>query len=165
MAGLTDLTVLSLNGNNISDISPVAGLTKLTELNLSWSSISDISPLVANTGLGSGDTVDVRDNPLSHTSIKTHIPTLQSRGVTVEFDDTTHLNVDELYTVRLIYFLPSDRQPKPDIDTQMDTLIKEVQQSYADDMESYGFGGKTFRFETDATGKAVVHRMAGRVQG
>ena len=29
-------------------------------------------------------------------------------------------------------------------------------------MESYGFGGKTFRFEADATGKAVVHRMAGQ---
>ena len=184
VAGLTNLIILSLNGNNISDISPLAGLTKLTTLDLRWSSISDLSPLagltklttldlwennisdlsplVANTGLGSGDFVDVHVNPLSPTSIKTYIPTLQSRGVTVEFYDTTHLNVDELYTVRLIYFLPSDRQPKPDIDTQMDTLIKEVQQAYADDMESYGFGGKTFRFETDATGKAVVHRMAGR---
>ena len=37
-------------------------------------------------GLGSGDTVDVRGNPLSYVSIHTHIPILQSRGVTVEFD-------------------------------------------------------------------------------
>ena len=87
VAGLTDLGWLELERNNISDISPVVGLTNLTGLNLSDNGISDISPLVANTGLGSGDTVDVRGNPLSYQSIRTHIPTLQSRGVTVEFDD------------------------------------------------------------------------------
>ena len=46
--------------------------------------------MAANTGLGSGDTVDVRRNPLSHTSINTHIPILQSRGVTVKFDNQAH---------------------------------------------------------------------------
>ena len=164
LAGLTKLTTLYISGNNISDISTLAGLTKLTYLNLRDNNISDISPLVANTGLGSGDTVDVRGNPLGYLSlpIHTHIPILQSRGVTVEFDDRTHLNVGEPYTVRLIYFLPSDRQSKPDIDTQMDTLIKEVQQSYADDMEHHGFGRKTFAFETDATGKAVMHHVDGQ---
>ena len=164
LAGLTKLTTLIFYNNNISDISILAGLTKLTYLNLRDNNISDISPLVANTGLGSGDTVDVRGNPLGYLSlpIHTHIPILQSRGVTIEFDDRTHLNVGEPYTVRLIYFLPSDRQSKPDIDTQMDTLIKEVQQSYADDMEHHGFGRKTFAFETDATGKAVVHHVEGQ---
>ena len=39
--------------------------------------------MVANTGLGSGDEVDVRENPLSATSLNTHIPTLLGRGVTV----------------------------------------------------------------------------------
>ncbi len=73
-----------------------------------------------------------------------------------------NLNVGEPYTVRLIYFLPSDRQPQPDIDAKMDTLIKDVQQAYADDMEYYGFGRKTFMFETDARGKAVVHHVAGQ---
>ena len=74
LAELTKLTYLGLERNSISDISALAGLTKLTELDLGWNSISDISPLVANTGLGSGDTVNVRDNPLSYASIKTHIP-------------------------------------------------------------------------------------------
>ena len=41
--------------------------------------------MVANTGLGSGDEVDVRNNPLSATSINTHIPALQGRGVDVRF--------------------------------------------------------------------------------
>ena len=45
----------------------------------------------------------LNDNPLSYSSIKTHIPTLQSRGVTVEFDDVTHLNFGEPHMVRLIY--------------------------------------------------------------
>ena len=161
LVGLTNLTHLSLTCSGLSDISVLVGLTNLTEVKLR-TNISDLSPLVANTGLGSGDTVDVRENPLSYKSIKTHIPALQSRGVTVQFEDRTHLAVGEPYTVRLIYLLPSDRQPKPDIDTQMDTLIKEVQRSYADAMESYGFGRKTFRFETDATGKAVVHHVNGQ---
>ena len=109
LAGLTNMEVLYLGGNSISDISPLAGLTYLRELDLGensisdisvlaglthltnlwlWdNSISDISPLVTNTGLGSGDTVYLQYNPLSYQSIHTHIPALQSRGVTVEFDN------------------------------------------------------------------------------
>ena len=89
VAGLTNLIILTLSGNSISDISPVAGLINLIELSLENNSISDISPLVANAGLGSGDTVRLRGNPLSYQSIHTHIPTLQSKGVTVEFDNRT----------------------------------------------------------------------------
>ena len=101
VAGLTKLTELNLGSNNISDISALAGLTKLKNpeirgstsdfpaLSLGNNQISDLSPLVANTGLGEGDIVDVRGNPLSYQSINTHIPTLQSRGVDVNFDDRT----------------------------------------------------------------------------
>ena len=65
-------------------------------------------------------------------------------------------------TVRLIYFLPSDRTPQPDIDAKLDTLIKNVQQIYAAQMEYHGFGKKTFEFEIDATGKAVIHHVKGK---
>ena len=85
LANLTNLTWLYLNWNSISDISALTNLTNLQLLGLGDNSISDISPLVSNTGLGSGDTVDLTDNPLSSTSRNTHIPTLQRRGVTVEF--------------------------------------------------------------------------------
>ena len=64
--------------------------------------------------------------------------------------------------VRLIYFLPSDRAPQPDIDEKMDKLIKDVQQFYANQMEAHGFGRKTFLFETDANRKTVVHRVKGQ---
>ena len=80
-------TELDLDNNSISDISPLAGLTNLEILWLENNSISDISPLVANTGLGNGDVVGVSGNPLDSASINTHIPALQSRGVTVQFDD------------------------------------------------------------------------------
>ena len=90
VAGLTELTYLNLAENLISDISAVVNLTNLTHLELPFNSISDLSPLVANPGLGSGDELDVRGNPLSYLSIHTHIPTLQNRGVTVEFDNQAH---------------------------------------------------------------------------
>ena len=89
LTGLTNLTVLVLNGNSISNISAVLGLTNLTRLRLKLNSIADLAPLVANRGLSSGTEVDVRQNPLSYPSIHTHIPALQSRGVTVEFDTRT----------------------------------------------------------------------------
>ena len=174
LAGLTKLTRLALSNNSVSDLSPLAGLTSLRWMRLAGNNISDLSPLVTNTGLGDGDELEIQGNPLSHTSIKTHIPTLQGRGVTVKFDDTTNLNgtvefdnteslnVGEPRTVRLIYFLPSDRSPQRDIDVKMDTLIREVQQFYADEMERHGFEEKTFTFENDATGKTVVHRVDGQ---
>ena len=89
---LTNLTNLYLGNNSISDLSPLAELTNLTSLNLWNNNISDILPLVENTGLGSQDWgwVGVRENPLSYQSIHTHIPALQNRGVTVEFDNQAH---------------------------------------------------------------------------
>ena len=162
LVGLIQLTRLALEGNNISDISALAGLTNLTWLRLGHNHISDLSPLVANTGLGSGDQILLNNNPLSYLSIKTHIPTLQSRGVTFEFDDVTHLNFGEPRMVRLIYFLPNDRSPQQNIDTKLDTLIRDVQQFYADEMEHHNLGRKTFTFETDATGKVVVHHVDGQ---
>ena len=87
LSGLTNLRSLDLSSNSVSDISSLGGLTNLTELSLWGNSISDLSALATNTGLGSGDTVDAKGNPLSSVSIDTHIPVLQSRGVTVDFDD------------------------------------------------------------------------------
>ena len=64
--------------------------------------------------------------------------------------------------VGLIYFLPNNRFAQLDIDTELDTLIKEVQKFYADQMQNHGFDRKTFTFETDAAGNAVVHHVNGK---
>ena len=45
--------------------------------------------MVENTGLGSGDEVGILGNPLSYSSIYTHIPVLQERGIEVSFDNRT----------------------------------------------------------------------------
>ena len=86
ISGLTNLTWLDLNTNHVSDLSPVSGLTNLTGLTLYNNRLSDLSPLVSNTGLGAGETVDVRENSLNSASISAHIPALQQRGVEVLFD-------------------------------------------------------------------------------
>ena len=70
--------------------------------------------------------------------------------------------LDTQATVRLIYFVPRDRQPQPNIRTKLDKLIKEVQQVYANEMERHGFGKKTFDFEKDESGKAVVYWVDGQ---
>ena len=56
---LPALTFLDLDGNSISDISPLAGLTALTDLYLSGNSISDISALEDLTAL---ITLDLSEN-------------------------------------------------------------------------------------------------------
>ncbi len=72
------------------------------------------------------------------------------------------VNVGEPRTVRMIYFLPNDRQARPDIDETFDILMNQVRLSYAEQMENHGFGGRTFRIETDADGRALVHHVKGR---
>ena len=70
-------------------------------------------------------------------------------------------NTSPQYVVRVIYFIPNDLQPRPNIDNILDTKIKEAQQFYADQMEAHGFERKTFRFEADANGNVLVHHLKG----
>ena len=99
--------------------------------------------------------------PQFHQDSKRHSDQFPNRRYAQTF--AANLNVGEPYTVRLIYFLPSDRQPQPDIDTKMDRLIKDTQQFYAEMMESHGFSGeKPFGLKPIRTGKAVVHHVNGK---
>ena len=158
----SNLTILSLNNNRISDVSPLVGLTQLTTLALRDNWISTVSPLVDLAQLRASTNLRMlylQGNPLSDTAVSTHIPWLQEEGVDVRFDkDLTQ----SAYKVQLIYFRPRDRQPPPNINVKMDQLIKDVQQFYADQMEAHGFGRKTFQFETDAHGNAVVYHIVGK---
>jgi hypothetical protein len=83
LAGMTKLTWLSLYANHVSDVGPLQGLTSLHELYLNDNQIVDIAPLAANMGLDGGDLLYLIGSPLSPESINTHIPALESRGVTV----------------------------------------------------------------------------------
>ncbi len=63
------------------------------------------------------------------------------------------------YVVSTIYFHPSDIEPQEDRIARLNTLIKDVQQFYADQMKAHGFERKTFRLETDETGNLVPPRI------
>ncbi len=77
--------------------------------------------------------------------------------------ELTHTQVDlandKNNLVRLIYFLPTGKEPSPNITQKIDNTIRRVQKHYADEMERHGFSRKTFRFETDENGKAKIYRM------
>ena len=66
------------------------------------------------------------------------------------------------WLVSLIYFRPSDRPVRPNVDAEIDGLIKKTQRFFADQLEVHGFGRKTFQFEADANGNAVVHHVNGK---
>ena len=64
-------------------------------------------------------------------------------------------------TVRLFYFLPNDRPYRQTVVDRMKAGILQVQSFYADQMEAYGHGRKTFQIETDGQGTPIVHRVDG----
>jgi len=83
LSALINLNYLDLEGNQIADISALSGLTNMTLLWLNDNQIIDIAPLVQNNGIDDGDSIEMKNNPLSDTSINTYIPQLEARGVTV----------------------------------------------------------------------------------
>ncbi len=85
LGSLGSLTGLYLHNNAITDVSALGSLESLEFLDLSGNAVEDVSALVRNMGLGDGDFLDLRGNPLSAESIETHIPVLLQRGVDVAF--------------------------------------------------------------------------------
>ena len=87
LSNLTELRGVSLSNNAVSDLSPLSSLTKLGRVHILDCDVSDLSPLVASVGLrGENSLVDLRDNPVSETSLNTHVPVLRERGVRVRLD-------------------------------------------------------------------------------
>ena len=86
LANLTSLFDVNLDYNQVSDISPLANVTSLDYVRLKNNQVSDIQPLVDNDGLGQGNQVWLKGNPLSGVSVNTYIPQLQERGVSVSYD-------------------------------------------------------------------------------
>ena len=82
LASLTSLIELLLANNHISDVGPLELLTALSTLNLSGNLIVDFTALLSNTGLGSGDLIDLSWNPFGKERC-IDLNTLFSRGMTV----------------------------------------------------------------------------------
>ena len=62
-------------------------------------------------------------------------------------------------TVRLIYFIPSDRTFDSDVVDSIKVRIPRIQAFFRDQMQARGHGNKTFQIETDDQGDPVVHRV------
>ena len=117
-------------------------------------------------------------NGLHITTLKEHTDRVRSvdfssDGTTIaSFDDKTlrlwdvapyltPLQLKRASKVKLIYFVPQDRQPQAHIWEKLDEFIRKVQKFYADEMDRHGFGKKTFDFEKDENGEAVIYRLNG----
>ena len=160
LANLTQLKTLRLNNTAVSDVAPLANLTQLKTLELSTTAVSDVAPLANLTQLTH---LELDNCPLNAPAHQTHIPAIQANGTEVHFDPFKPIHLPrEPGLVSLIYFRPSDRPVRPNVDAEIDGLIKEAQRFYADEMERHGYGRKTFQFETDAHGNAVVHHVNGK---
>ena len=73
----------------------------------------------------------------------------------------TELNAGEPGTVRMIYFLPDDRPYRQAVVDTMKATMRRMQRFFGQQMAAHGYGHMTFRYETDAGGDPVVHRMDG----
>ena len=85
LAGLRDMRVLDLEYNEISELGDVGRLKNLSVLDLENNDIADIGSLVDNPGMGPGDLVDLRQNPLDALALG-HVEDLRARGVRVLAD-------------------------------------------------------------------------------
>ena len=72
------------------------------------------------------------------------------------------LEVGQPRTVRLIYFLAKDRPFRAQVVQRMQDEIRQAQTFFAEQMQAHGHGNKTFRFETNAEGEPLVHRVDGQ---
>ena len=62
-------------------------------------------------------------------------------------------------TLRLIYLIPNDSSPNPEVVSWLKEQILRVQTFYAEQMEVNGFGRLTFDIEKDADNDLKVHRV------
>jgi hypothetical protein len=65
------------------------------------------------------------------------------------------------YTVRVIYFRPTDSPVVAPV-AKIRNAIENTQKFYADEMEKHKFGRKTFKLERDNSGEIVIHTVEGR---
>ena len=97
-----------------------------------------------------------------HFSLPLNLEDTQARdSIYAATKHALNLNVGEPRTVRMIYFLPSDRPFRQEVVDSMKVTIRQIQTFYAEQMQAHGHGNKTFRFETDARGEPLVHRVDG----
>jgi hypothetical protein len=66
------------------------------------------------------------------------------------------------YKVRLVYFVPSDREVKKNYRDKIDVLMRVVADIYRRDLKANGHKSRGLDFEFDQNGKLVVHLIKGK---
>lgn len=72
------------------------------------------------------------------------------------------LDVGAPRTVRMIYFLPSDRPYSAAVVDSIKTKMRQTHTFFSNQMSAYGYGSEGFHFEKDAAGQPQVHRVNGQ---
>ena len=77
---------LFLSNNKVDDIAALSNISSLKYLDLAANQVSDLGPLVDNSGIGTGDTVSVTNNPIECGAHEFEIQTLRERVKTLKID-------------------------------------------------------------------------------
>lgn len=68
----------------------------------------------------------------------------------------------ERSVVRVVYFIPADRQPEPDYRDRLDGVLTHVQQFYRLGMEGNGYGPMTFELDRDRNSALKIYEVKGK---
>ena len=63
--------------------------------------------------------------------------------------------------IRVIHFVPANTVIATGFDTNIDSLVKEAQTFYKNEMTRHGYDGKTFNFEANADDDVIINRING----
>jgi Leucine-rich repeat (LRR) protein len=83
LAGMTNLQILHVDLNQVTNVAALGQLLELSDLDLHDNLLIDLQPIVDNAGIGAGDLVDVSQNPFEEScaASATQLEALRERGV------------------------------------------------------------------------------------
>lgn len=61
--------------------------------------------------------------------------------------------------LRVVYFIPTDREPEPDYRERIDRVMAEVQTFYRQGMKENGYGPMTFELDRDSDGRLNIYHV------
>ena len=72
------------------------------------------------------------------------------------------LNTGDPRTVRVIYFVPTDRLFSVTVEDTIKRAVRQVRTFFTEQMKSHGFGLDAINIEMDDSGEPLIHRVAGQ---